>query len=105
MWQPLTNAFGDRKNKEEVVGKLDETVLRHILDRILENCQNALADQRKRFDENAKRLLAAYELAEEKRRRIAAIAKEVRETVIAPMQHKAESFNEELLPYFKGNEV
>ncbi len=103
--QPLTNAFSDRKNKEEVVGKLDETVLRHILDRILKNCQNALADQRKRFEENVERLLATYELALEERRRIAAIAKEVRETVIAPMQHKADAFNEELLPYFKGEEV
>lgn len=101
----LFGCFSDEKNRNIILNELNAKVLRHILDRILENCQNALADQRKRFEENVRKLLAAYELAEEERRRIAAIAKEVRETVIAPMQHKAESFNEELLPYFKGNEV
>lgn len=103
--EPLTNAFCKRDNREEVLVKIDEKVLRHILDRILENCRDALADQRRRFEENVVRLLAAYELALGERRRIAAIAREVRETVIAPMQHKADAFNEELLPYFKGDEV
>lgn len=58
--QPLANAFCDRNNREQILPELNAKVLRHILDRILENCQNALADQRKRFEENAKRLLAAY---------------------------------------------
>ncbi len=102
--EPLTNAFCKKDNMKQVLPEIGEKVLRRILDRILENCRDALADQRRRFEENVIRLLAAYELALEERRRIAAIAREVRETVIAPMQKKSDAFNEGLLPYFRENE-
>jgi hypothetical protein len=87
-------------DRVKITESFKTTVLKGIVEEIMERCQKSLQKQLDAFNQRVEETLTLKSISLEEQERIGALAKKVREEQIIPSQKEIETFSKDLSKYF-----